>query len=512
MQSSKIGKKYALAALAVAGMAVGLDLTILNVALPTLVKALHASTDDLQWFATAYNLVVAGLLLPAGLLGDRFGRKKLLLGAIAVFGAASALCAFSTNTGMLIASRVLLGLGAAFLLPLCMAVLPVLFPNKKERAKATTIWLGGNAISFPAGPLAGGLLLNHFWWGSVFLINVPVACLALLTVWLFVPESKSERRHHLDIGGTLSSSAALITLTYGLIRAGQHGWGSYGTLAVFAGAALLLVAFVLWEWRANQRHPGDALADRSLLQSRHFIWGTLLAALAMFAMFGILFTMPQYFQAIAHTTALGTGLRLLPIVIGILIGAQASETLEPHIGSKKGILLGFVLLTIGLVLGATMDMQTTYNFIALWFALVGVGLGLLLPATLSAAINTLTAERSGTGASVVQTVRQIGGVIGVAVLGSIGSIVYRHHLQLHSLPGAATNAIQSNVNAGVIVANRLDSSALLGSVQHAFLHAVSATLWVTASVSLLGCVLTVCCMPRTNSRTIEEPHDEIPTI
>jgi MFS family permease len=236
---------WALAALSLVGVIVGLDLTVLNLALPTLALALHASTGQLQWFIDAYSLVLAAALLPAGLLGDRYGRKRVLILALAVFGAGSLVCAYAPSPGVLVAARALLGLGAAFLIPLSLSVLPVLFTDA-ERPRAIAVVMVGTMLAYPLGPILGGWLLTRYWWGSVFLINVPVVVLALFAVGLLMPESRGEERRSLDGGGILASSAGLVALIYGAIRVGSRGWGDAGTLLALAAGIALLSGFTLW--------------------------------------------------------------------------------------------------------------------------------------------------------------------------------------------------------------------------------------------------------------------------
>src|SRR6266511_4253020 len=307
---------WALGALALALLVVGLDGTVLSIALPTLSTQLHASTGQLQWFVDAYLLVLAAVLLPAGLLGDRFGRKKLLLGALVVFGLASLACAYASTAGMLIAARSVLGLSAAFLMPLSMAVLPVLF-TPEERPRALGIWVTASAASFPIGPIVGGWLLDNFWWGSVFLINVPVIVLGLIAVSLLVPESRDPHHARLDIVGALTSSLGLAGITYGFIEAGEKGWGSSTSLGAMAAGVV-----VLWHRWITRRPSGQPLVDLGLFRSASFTWGTILATVMNFALFGLLFAMPQYFQAVKGADALGTGLRLLPLIGGLVVGAR----------------------------------------------------------------------------------------------------------------------------------------------------------------------------------------------
>ncbi|HEX9342479.1 MAG TPA: MFS transporter [Actinomycetota bacterium] len=486
---------WALGALALALLAVGLDLTVLNLALPTLATDLHASNAQLQWFIDAYTLVLAAMLLPAGLLGDRYGRKKLLVGALALFGVASLGCAYATSAGGLIAARAVLGLGGAFLIPLSMAVLPVLF-TAEERPKAIAVWVAANAVSWPIGPILGGWLLDNYWWGSVFLINVPVTVVGLIAVAVLLPESRSIHRPRLDITGVLISSAGLVGLTYGAIEAGQHGWGSPAAAASLIAGVLLLVVFILVQRRISQRPEGQPLIDLSLFRSASFTWGTTLATLVSFALFGVLFAVPQYFQAVGGTTAMGAGLRLLPIIGGLLVGSQVAERLARRAGAKVTVATGFVLLAAGLATGAASGVHSGYGFAATWVSIVGIGMGFTLPTSMDAALSALSPERSGTGSGVIQALRQVGGTIGVAVLGTVLSSAYHARLDLTGLPTQAASAVRDSVSAGVAVAHQLGSTPLLDSVRAAFAHGMDVMLLACGGIALLGIVLTLAFLPR----------------
>jgi MFS transporter, DHA2 family, multidrug resistance protein len=495
MISADSRRWWALGALALSLLVVGLDATIINIALPTLSTALHASTGDLQWFADAYNLVFAAALLPAGLLGDRFGRKKVLLIALALFGAASAACAYAQSADVLIAARAVLGLGAACLMPMSLAMLPVLF-SEEERPRAMGVWITVNAVSFPIGPIVGGWLLNNFWWGSVFLINVPVTIIGVIAVMALVPESRNPQRPRLDLAGVAMSSAGLVGLTYGFIEAGEKGWGNPGALTAILLGVGLLAAFGFWEYRLGRREPGHALVDLALFRSAGFTWGAILATVVSFALFGVLFAIPQFFQAVNGTDALGTGLRLLPIIVGLLVGAKVSARFVALAGAKVLTAIGFAFLALGLVAGATTGVTTGYGFAAAWITVIGIGLGFALPTTMNAALGTLSADRSGVGSALISTMRQVGGAIGVAILGTVLNSAYRDRLNVTGLPAAVAGPVGQSVSAGVATAHAIGSAPLLQSVRSAFVHGMDVMLLTCGGVSLLGIVLTLAFLPR----------------
>src|SRR5947209_4828900 len=374
-------KWWALVAIAASVLVVGLDLTVLNLALPTIAIDLHASTSDLQWISDSYSLVLAAVMLPAGLLGDRLGRKKVLLVALVLFGAASAACAYATGTGELIAARALLGIGAAAIFPLSLSVIPVLFVPA-ERQKAIALMASATFVSFPVGPVVGGYLLDHFWWGSVFLINVPVVALALVAVTALLPESRSAERPGVDVLGVILSSVGLAGLTYGFIKAGQDGWTDAAALATMAAGVALLAALVGWErWltmRADDLGGGKVrpLIELRLFRSAGFTWGTTLSTLVSFAMFGIFFVMPQYFQAVRGADALGSGLRLLPMIGGMIVGMIGGTRLAsprkpaggtasaPRISAKLLVTIGFTIMAGALAVGAGTSASSGTGFAA----------------------------------------------------------------------------------------------------------------------------------------------------
>jgi EmrB/QacA subfamily drug resistance transporter len=501
-------KWWALAALALVTLAVGVDGTDINIALPTLATDLHASNTQLQWFVDAYLLIFASLLLPAGLLGDRFGRKKMLLIGLIIFGVSSAACAYATSANTLIGARAVLGLGGAFLMPLSLSVLPVLF-TPEERTKAMSIWVAASAVSFPIGPVLGGWLLNTYWWGSVFLINVPVTIVALVAVFLLVPESRSETRPRIDVFGVITSSIGLASLTYGVIEAGAKGWGAVGSLVPIVIGLATLTVFILWEHRLTSSASGQPLIDLALFRSASFTWGTLLATLVTFAMFGVLFVLPQYFQEIGGVDAFGTGIRLLPLIAGLLLGAGVANVITARAGAKLTVAIGFALLAAGLGMGALTSLSNGYGFTAIWIIVVGLSLGFVMPTAMDAALSALSAERSGVGSALMLALRQVGGVIGVALLGTMLNSAYRGHLDLSGVPNPLAATVEKSLTAGKAVAQQLGSTALLDSVRSSFIYGMDVMLGVCGIIALVGIVLTLVFLPRQSDAAAEATPERV---
>ncbi len=492
---------WAVGALALSGVVIGVDATVLSLALPNLAIDLHASTSQLQWVVDAYLLFLGALMLPAGLLGDRFGRKRLLVGALALFAVGSLACAYATSAAQLIAARALLGLAAAFVLPLSLSVLPVLF-DEHERQRALAAVASAAVAAYPLGPILGGWLLTHFWWGSVFLINVPVIALALLAVGLLMPEPRGAARVPLDPVGVLLSTGGLGAVTYGLIAAGDRGWGNGPALAWMLAGAVALVGFTAWE---SRRTRVARLVDLSLFSSRGFTWGVVLATMLSFALIGLLFTTPQYFRAVLGVDAMGAGVRLLPMIGGLVVGLVAGDRVSRKAGAKVTVAIGFAAAATGLGMGAFTGTGSGSGFAATWLAIAGFGTGVVLPAAINAALSQLSAERSGVGSALVQAVRQIGGTFGVAVLGSVLNSAYRGRLHLEGLPAPAAGAVRDGVTGGVAVAHRLGSAPLLEMVRVAFVHGMDVLLAVSAVLAAAGAVLALLFLPGTTRAPTAAP-------
>jgi DHA2 family multidrug resistance protein-like MFS transporter len=500
-------KWWALAGLSLAVLAVGLDGTVLSVALPTLATALHASESDLQWFSSGYLLVLAAAMLPAGLLGDRYGRKKVLLASLVLFGAGSALTAYSPNPGAFIAARLLLGVAGAGIIVMVLSALTVLF-TAQERPRAVGIWSGANFVALPIGPILGGWLLTHYWWGWVFLINLPVTLIGLAATALLVPESKAPRRPGLDAIGIATSAVGLVTLTYGLIEAGQHGWDSAAALIPMIGGVAVLAGFFQYERWLGRRPGGEPLVELKLFSSPSYTWGVILVAVAILGMIGVLFTIPQYYQGVLGTDAMGSGLRLLPLIGGLMAGAVPADRVVSLIGAKSAAVAGFAVLTVGLLIGARTGPGAGTGYALIWMAIVGAGMGLALATSASAALAELSPEQAGVGSAVLQAVNKTGGPFGSAILGSVLLAAYHSSVDVTGLPAPAVTAVKSGIFGAVAVARQTGSAALLSSVRTAFTRGMDAALWVTAGFGVAGLILAAICLPQRPARKAAVPVQE----
>jgi Na+/melibiose symporter-like transporter len=344
----------------------------------------------------------------------------------------------------------------------------------------------------------------------VFLMNVPVAVLGIIAVVALVPESRAAERPGLDPVGVLTSSAGLGLVTYGLIEAGGDAWGSAGALVPLLGGAAMLVGFARWERRLTRRPGGRPLVDLALFDSPSFTWGVLLAAIGILAMIGVLFTMPQYFQGVAGTDAMGSGVRLLPLIGGLVVGAVPADRIAARIGSKLTIAGGFALLALGMGAGAATRVASAEGSIVAWMVVVGAGMGLAMATAASAALSELPTERAGVGSGVMQAFQKIGAPFGAAILGSVLSSGYLSRLDLAGLPPAAAEAVRGSVFGGVAVAARIGSPSLLSSVRAAFVHGMDVALMVSVGIAVGGMVLALVFMPRRARPRSERPDDRAP--
>ena len=485
---------WALGAMALAVFAVTLDVTVINVALPTLAGALKASESQLQWFVTAYTLALVAGMLPAGLIGDRYGRKRLLCAALLLFVAGSLGCAYATGPEMFTVARVALGLAGAGLIVMVLSLITVLF-GETERQRAVGIWGAANFIGLPLGPIIGGWMLTNVWWGWIFLMNVPVALLGLVAVVALVPESRSAERPGIDVVGVLCSSAGLVALMYGVVEAGDNGWGSSSAIVPVVAGLAVLVAFVLWERRLTARPGGQPLVDLSLFRSRSFTWGVVLTAFGVFGLFGVMFTLPQYFQAIMGVDAQGSGFRLLPVVGGMLVGLLLFFVLVNRIGAKLTVALGFAVVVVGTAIGTTMTTTSGDAFMAAWSFVVGAGAGLGFGPAMSAALVEIDAERSGVASALLQAMVKLGPAFGASILGSVLNSTYQSQVNVAGLPAVAAGAVKASVFGAIAVAQQVKSVALLDSARAAFVAGMDDALRFATGVAVVAIVLALAFLP-----------------
>lgn len=481
---------WGLGALALALLALGFDLTILNVALTTISEDLHASTSQLQWIVDSYALVFAALLLPAGLLGDRFGRKRLLITGLAIFGAASLLGALVDGPGQVIAARMLMGIGAAIVTPLSMSMLPAVFPPE-ERTRAVAIWSASMALGLPLGPLLGGWLLERFWWGSIFLLNVPVVLVGAIAVAFLLPETRDPSAPRVDWLGSLLSMGGITGLVYGVTEGPSHGWTDPGVLAGIAGGCVLLAAFAAWERRMD-----EPMVDMALFRDRSFVWALAAGVLGTLVMAGTLFLIPQYLEVVQGNGVFGSGLRLIPMLAGLMAGGFATDRLAAAVGHKAITLAGLFVLAAGLGAGALSGSGDSYAFTGTWLAVMGLGVGLSMVPAMDTVLASLPEEQAGRGSGLAQTLRQTAGALGIAGLGSLLSSIYRDRIETGGLPGPAGDTARDSLGQAAAVAGRLGDGALLASAKDAYVGGMNAALAACSAATLAVAVLVWIFQPR----------------
>lgn len=480
---------WAMGAMTLGVLAVGLDVTVLSVALPTLAGALKASESDLQWFSSGYALALAAGMLPAGVLGDRFGRRRVMAAALVLFAAGSIACAYAPGALPFTLARMVLGLAGAAIVVMCLSVVTVLF-DEKERPRAVGIWAAANFLALPVGPILGGWLLTHYWWGWVFLMNVPVALVALTAVLALVPESRAPERPALDPVGMLLASGGFAGITYGLIELGRNGWTHGPSLAALALGVAIVASFFVWEGRIAR-----PLIDLSLFRRRAFTWGVIITALGGLGLIGLVFTMPQYSQGVEGLDPQGAGLQLLPVIAGLVLGAVPADRVAARLGAKLTVAAGLAIATAGLLVGSHTAVGSSALFVALWMGVVGFGMGAGFATAASAAISTVPQEMGGVASALIQALQKMGAPFGSAILGSVIVTAYTAHLDLGGVPAPAAAVVRQSVFAGVAVARQLHSAALLDSVRQAFVVGLDAALVVSAAVAALAAVLALAFLP-----------------
>lgn len=483
-----------LVVLSLALLVISLDNTILNVALPAIEDDLGASAAQLQWIVDAYLLVFSGLLLTAGALGDRFGRRRVLVGGLVLFTAASATAALADGPAALIASRAAMGVGAAAIMPSTLSILTAVFPPQ-ERAGAIATWAGVGSLGIVLGPVLGGLLVEHASWEWVFLVNVPIGAAVAAAALRLVPESRDPVAPRLDLAGAALSVAALVTLVWGLVEAPGRGWGDATVLAAFALAAVLLTAFAVVETRVA--HP---MLDLAFLRNPRFSAASAAISAAFFAFFGLLFVLTQYLQGVLGHGPVQAGLWMLPLAGGLMLLAPVSARAAGAIGAKLPTAAGLTVAAGGLAWLSQAGAAAGFGDVAGPLALMGAGMGLALAPATDAIMGSLPPAKASVGSAVNDTNRIVGGTLGVAVLGSLLASGYRAGMDdaTAALPAPAAGAAHDSVLGASAVAERLGGAAgraLDAAASSAFADAMQTATLAAAGVVVLGALVALAFLP-----------------
>jgi EmrB/QacA subfamily drug resistance transporter len=492
------GRRWlALAVLCVALLMVNLDNTVLNVALPTLVRDLNATTTQLQWIVDAYVLVFAGLLLVAGSVADRIGRKKVFCAGLLAFAAGSAWAAFSGSTGMLIAARASMGIGGAFMMPATLSLITSIFTDPTERQRAIGLWAATSGLGVALGPIVGGALLARFWWGSVFLINVPVAVAGFACAIPLIPESRDRAARRPDLTGAALSIAGLGLLLWSLIDAPVRGWTSPRVLAAGVGGLAVLGLFTVWESRTT--HP---MLNLAFFRKRAFTGAVCSVGMVTFGLYGMLFLLTQYLQSSLGYSALAAGMRVLPAAGMIAVVAPLSALVLRVTTVRYTVAAGLACIAAGLWLLSGTTVASTYADIVPGIMLLGAGAGMAMPAATESVMGSLPGSHTGVGAAANGAFLQTGGALGVAVIGSLLNTRYTGNITAvlapYHVPDAVSQAIRGSLGGALEVAARIGGqlgAELAGAAKSAFVSGMDLGLTVAACVAIGGCVVALTVLP-----------------
>lgn len=495
------------------------DGTIVNVALPTFVRELGATTSQLQWIVDAYVLVFAGLLMAAGSVGDRFGRKGVLQIGLALFGLTSLMASLAGSAGSLIAWRAAMGIGGALIFPATLALLVNVFTEAKQRAIAISVWAATSGLAVALGPVSGGLLLRHFAWGSVFLVNLPIVVIAMVLVGWIVPTSRDTTVHRFDPLGIVLSIAGITVLVWAVIEGPKHGWLSIESMIAFGLAVTLLTTFVWWERRSD--HP---MLDVSVFTNMRFTAGSVSVAFAFFALFGFIFMVTQYFQFVRGYDTLEAGIRTVPFAMFTGVAAPLSAKLAHRFGTKVVVAAGLMSMAIGFAWVTRNAIDSSYWMIVGQMLFMGGGLGLVNAPATEAIMGSLPPAKAGVGSAVNDTARELGGTLGVAIVGSLFASVYASKLgELLTgspLPPAALAAAKDSVGAGAEVARQAGLQAgpsagqfVKSAVDTAFMDGFHAGSWVAAGVVFVGSLIAWRWLP-SHATEAQEPEstEDVPAF
>lgn len=472
-----------------------IDMSVLNLALPAISKDLGSSTSQLQWVSSSYILAFASFLLTMGAISDRYGRKRLLQIGLFLFAIGSLAAALSNSTIMLISFRGFLGVAGAMISPSTLSIVVDTFRNPKERAQAIGIWAAVFALGSAFGPIVGGYLLQYFDWGSVFLVNIPIVAISLILAYFYIRESRGENAPKPDIPGMFISIIGLFALVYGIIMTGEHGWGNSEVLAWVGTGILLLIVFVLVEKKTAQ-----PMLPPGFFKNRSFTVASLAMVLTIFAMAGALFLISQYFQSVQGYSPLASAFRMMPLGLTLFVAAMLSSRIAARIGAKLTIVIGIFLIGASMFyLSQILEVDSPYGLFVIGIMLTAVGLGLSSPPATQYIVSSLPVSRAGLSSGINNATRQLGSVLGVALLGSLMNSTYRSEISkipvLNSLSMVAADAVRSSIQAAHAIAgtfspdisgpiaNGANRAYVLGMTDAMFIGAF--ILWGTALFTLV---------------------------
>jgi EmrB/QacA subfamily drug resistance transporter len=496
-------RRAGLAVLSVAILVVNLDNTILNVALPTLSMQLHATSSQLQWIVDVYALVFAGMLLACGSAADRYGRKRMFLGGLGVFALGSSGAAFAGSVTGLVGWRALMGLGAAMTMPSTLSLINDLFHEPGERARAIGVWAGTSGLGIAIGPIAGGVLLSHYWWGSVFFVNVPIIAVGLVAGAVLLPDTRSLDAHRPDPAGAVLSIVALGLVLWSIIEAPTHGWTSPSVVVAGATGLALLVAFVWWELRSS--HP---MLNLGFYRSRRFSAASGSITLGVFALFGALFVQTQFLQFDLGYTPLQAGVRILPVALVVAVAAPLSTVFVSRVGSKVVATAGLAAVGSGLLqMAFTATASTTYTDMLPGLLLLGFGSGLMMPTATDAVLGSVPRDDAAVGSATNGVSIQVGGALGVAVIGSLLSTRYQDRLvpaiTSRHLPAGLEDTVLGSIGGAMRVADGVGGAAgrsLQAAAHAAFMSGIGLSLAVGGAVAAAGALVALVALPARPAR------------
>ncbi|HZA00533.1 MAG TPA: MFS transporter [Acidimicrobiales bacterium] len=477
----------------------------LNVALPTMQRDLGASASELQWIVDSYAVVFAGLLLSAGAIGDRFGRRRALLAGLTVFGVGALMGGLASDASQVIASRGVMGIGAAFIMPATLSIITSIFPPE-ERPRAIAIWAGFAGAGASIGPIVTGGLLEGFWWGSSLLINVPVVVAVMAAVVAFAPDSRDDSHTPLDPRGAVLSLIGLSSLIFGIIQGPEDGWTSGPVLAAFLAAGVALSAFVGWERRSP--HP---MLPLTLFRDRRFSTGSGVITIAFFVMFGFFFLMTQYLQFGRGYSPLEAGLAGLPVALAFVVFSPRSAALAERYGAARVMALGLMIVAVGFGILTTLTADTPYLVLAGAFTILGAGMSITAAPATSEIMSSVPLSKAGVGSAVNDTTRELGGALGIALLGSIATTAYRSSIDLDGtqLPAGARAAAEESVGAASAIAERVPGGGeVVAQGASAFTDAFTLTNSVAAGIALAAAGAVLAFSRRGDGEPVTDPAIE----